>query len=148
MAKDLPEGAPVMLRMSVERDDGFLSELGVQMADIQYGAATLVVPYDRAFTDDGTPPTVHDGVASTLVGQAGELAIRTTMPDPVNDTVEPLSLDVNFLGEGVADLTATAEVVDTREAAAVAAVTVEGETPEGDVEPVVTGQGVFRAASD
>ncbi|WP_247005849.1 PaaI family thioesterase [Halorientalis litorea] len=149
MAKDLPEGAPVMLRMSVEREKGYLSRLDVHMEDLQYGGATLVIPFDESLTDDERdPPTVHNGIAATLLEQAAELAIRTTMPDPVNDTVEPLSLDINFLYDAVYDLTATAEVVDTHDTSAVASVTVESKTPEGNVEPMATGQGVFRAETD
>lgn len=144
MAKDLPEGAPVMLRMSVENDDGYLSWLGVQLDDIQHGEATLSVPYDRKFADEEIdPPTVHHGVVSSLLEQAGELAVRTTMDDPVNDRVDPLNLSLNFIHEAAHDLTATAEVVETRETAAVATITVESKTRDGTVTAVATGQAVF-----
>lgn len=145
MAKDLPEGAPVMLRMSVERENGFLSWLGVQMQNIEFGKAKLKIPFDKKFTDqEESPPTVHNGIIATLMEQDGELAIRTTMDDPVNDLVEPLSLDINFLNDAAHDLTAVAEVIDQREAAAVATITVRSKTPQGDTEPIATGQGVFR----
>lgn len=145
MTEDLPDGAPVMLRMSVERENGYLSWLGVQMDDIEFGSARLSLPFDEKFTDrEADPPSVHHGVVATLFEQTGELAIRTTMPDPVNDSVEALSLDLNVLGEAVHDLTATAEVLETGQTSAVAAVTVESRKPNGNRGTIVTGQGVYR----
>lgn len=145
MAKNLPEGAPVMLRMSVERENGYLSLLGVQMGDIQYGEAELSIPFDEQFTDKETdPPTVHNGIAATLMEQTGELAIRTTMPDPVNDVVEPLNLNVNFLDEAAHDLNATGEVIDKNDGSAIASVTIESRTQQGNLQPIATGQTVFR----
>lgn len=148
MAKDLPEGAPVMLRMSVERESGYLSWLGMQMQNIEHGATTLTIPYDAKLTDrDSEPPTVHHGIVTTLMEQAGEIAIRTTMPDPVNDRVEPLSLDCNFLGEAAHDLTASAEVIDRSDGSGVATVTVESRTPDGNLRTIATGQCVYRSES-
>lgn len=145
MAQELPEGAPVMLRMSVERENGYLSWLGVQMDDIEFGRAKLSIPFDEQFTDrEAEPPTIHNGILATLMEQAGELAIRTTMPDPVNDRVEALSLDLNFLDEAVHDLTAVAEVVETGETSGVASITIGSRTPHGNQESIVTGQGVYR----
>ena len=148
MAKDLPEGAPVMLRMNVERENGYLSWLGVQMESIEYGNATLKIPFDEQFTDkEESPPTVHNGIVATLMEQAGEIAIRTTMPDPVNDRVEPLSLDCNYLDEAAHDLTAAAEVVERGDGSAVATITVESRTPDGNMSTIATGQGVYRTES-
>ena len=148
MAKDLPEGAPVMLRMNVERENGYLSWLGVQMESIEYGNATLKIPFDEQFTvKEESPPTVHNGIVATLMEQAGEIAIRTTMPDPVNDRVEPLSLDCNYLDEAAHDLTAAAEVVERGDGSAVATITVESRTPDGNMSTIATGQGVYRTES-
>ncbi|MFD1587952.1 PaaI family thioesterase [Halorientalis brevis] len=145
MANDLPEGAPVMLRMSVERENGYLSWLGVQMQNIQYGKSKLTIPFDEKFTDEEeTPPTVHNGIVTTLMEQTGELAIRTTLDDPVNDLVEPLNINVNFLHDAVHDLTGYAEVVEMRETSAIATITVESRTATGNMESIATGQGVFR----
>ncbi|RXK47277.1 PaaI family thioesterase [Halorientalis pallida] len=145
MANDLPEGAPVMLRMSVERENGYLSWLGVQMGDIEFGEANLTIPFDERFTDkEADPPTVHDGIVTTLVEQTTELAIRTTMPDPVNDRVDLLSTTVNFLDEAAHDLEATASVVDTGDGSAVAEASIESRDPQGTPVTVASGQGVFR----
>src|SRR6056297_303513 len=135
MANDLPEGAPVMLRMSVERENGYLSWLGVQMQNIQYGKSKLTIPFDEKFTDkEENPPTIHNGIVATLMEQTGELAIRTTRDDPVNDLVEPLSININFLNDAVHDLTAYAQVVETRETSGIATITVESRTPQGNTE--------------
>lgn len=145
MADDLPEGAPVMLRMSVERENGYLSWLGVQMQSIKYGKSKLTIPFDEKFTDkEQNPPTIHRGIISTLMEQTGELAIRTTRDDPVNDLVEPLNLNINFLHEAAHDLTGYAEVIETRDTAAIATIRIESRTPQGDTETIATGQGVFR----
>lgn len=147
MANDLPEGAPVMLRMSVERENGYLSWLGVQMQNIQYGKSKLTIPFDEKFTDDEeTPPTIHNGIVATLMEQTGELAIRTTLDDPVNDLVEPLNININFLHNAAHDLTGYAEVVEKRETSAIATITIESRTPDGNAESIATGQGVFRIA--
>jgi uncharacterized protein (TIGR00369 family) len=145
MAKDLPEGAPVMLRMNVERENGYLSWLGVQMESIEYGNATLKIPFDDQFTDqEESPPTVHNGIAATLMEQTGELATRTTMPDPVNDTVEALTMNMNFLNDAAHDMIATGELVEKREGAAVSSVEIESRTPQGSLETIATGQCVYR----
>ncbi|MFB6083613.1 MAG: PaaI family thioesterase [Halorientalis sp.] len=145
MANDLPEGAPVMLRMSVERDNGYLSWLGVQMGDIEYGQAELTIPFDERLTDqEADPPVVHDGIVTTLIEQATELAIRTTMPDPVNDRVDLLSATVNVLDDAAHDLEATASVVETGDGSAVAEASVESRDPQGTRVTVASGQGVFR----
>lgn len=134
-----------MLRMSVERDNGYLSWLGVQLEDIEYGAAELSIPFDERFADkDADPPAVHEGITATLAAQTGELAIRTTMPDPVNDRVAVLNLDVNYHAAAVDDLTAVGEVVDAGDGSAVAAVTVESRDANGDLCPVASGQSVYR----
>jgi len=145
MAKDLPEGAPVMLRMSVERESGYLSWLGVQMEDIEYGSARLKIPFDEKLTDEeAQPPTIHNGIAATLMEQTGELAIRTTRSDPVNDTVEPLNINMNFLNEAAHDLMASGELVETRDKAAVSVVQIQSRTPQGSMETIASGQCVYR----
>ena len=145
MANDLPEGAPVMLRMSVERENGYLSWLGVQMGNIEYGEANLGIPFDERFTDkEADPPTVHNGIVTTLVEQTTELAIRTTMPDPVNDRVDMLNITVSFLDEAAHDLEATATVVDNGDGSAVAEASVESRDPQGTPITVASGQGVFQ----
>ena len=145
MANDLPEGAPVMLRMSVERENGYLSWLGVQMGNIEYGEANLTIPFDERFTDkEADPPTVHNGIVTTLVEQTTELAIRTTMPDPVNDRVDMLNITVSFLDEAAHDLEATATVVDNGDGSAVAEASVESRDPQGTPITVASGQGVFQ----
>jgi uncharacterized protein (TIGR00369 family) len=145
MAKDLPEGAPVMLRMNVERENGYLSWLGVQMESIEYGNATLKIPFDEQFTDkEESPPTVHNGIAATLMEQTGELATRTTMPDPVNDTVEALNMNMNFLNDAAHDMIATGDLVEKRDGAAVSSVEIESRTPRGSRETIATGQCVYR----
>jgi len=55
MTEELPEGAAVMLRMFVERDHGYLSSLGVKLARIEGGEATLTIPFDESLTH--RPPT-------------------------------------------------------------------------------------------
>jgi uncharacterized protein (TIGR00369 family) len=144
MATDLPEGAPVMLRMSVERENGYLSWLGVQMQAIEYGKSKLTIPFQEEFADqEESPPTVHNGIVATLMEQTGALAIRTTRDDPVNDHVEPLNLNINFLNDAAHDLTAVAQVDETRRRAGVASIRVESRTPQGDEATIATGQGVF-----
>lgn len=148
MANDLPEGAPVMLRMSIERENGYLSWLGTQLENIEYGSAELSIPFDSRLTDTETdPPTVHNGIIATLMEQTAELAIRTTLPDPVNDTVDPLSLDLNFLYGATDGLEATARVIENTDGAAIASVTVESQTPDDSRESIATGQCVFQLKS-
>ncbi|MFB6142878.1 MAG: PaaI family thioesterase [Halorientalis sp.] len=147
MAKDLPEGAPVMLRMSVERESGYLSWLGVQMDDVEYGAARLSVPFDDKLTDqEAAEAVVHNGITTTLMEQAGELAVRTTLDDPVNDPVEPLNLDTTFLADAAHDVTVHAEAVERRAESTVVTITAESKTPSGDRETVARGQGIYRLA--
>jgi acyl-coenzyme A thioesterase PaaI-like protein len=118
------------------------------MDDIEFGEASLSIPFDERFTDEeADPPTVHDGIVTTLVEQTTELAVRTTMPDPVNDRVDLLSTTVNFVGDAAHDLEATASVVESGGGSAVAEVTVESRDTDGTPVTVATGQAIFRVES-
>jgi hypothetical protein len=135
----------VMLRMSVERESGYLSWLGVRMDDLQYGEAQLTVPFEEKLADsEASEPVVHNGITTTLMEQVGELAVRTRLDDPVNDTADLLSVDVTVLDDAVHDLVARAEAIDGDDATAVATVDVESRTPDGTRATVATGRGIHR----
>ena len=138
------------LRAYIEDHHEFLSWLDVRIESLERGRLVMSVPYTSKLTnvrphlDDGTRPEINGGVAATLIDTAGGFAMYPELGDPVAGGVATINLHVNYLRRATADLTATAEVVRAGGTIGVSQVTVTGETPDGVVEPVATGQGAYR----
>lgn len=125
---------------------GFLSRLGVEFESVEEGRVVVSVPYDESLTNpprNGTA-SIHGGVASTLVDTSGAFAIRSTFDDQMAVDLATIDLTISYLRPAIGDLTATAEEVRVGGHVAVASVTVESETPSGDVAPVATGTANYR----
>lgn len=125
---------------------GFLSRLGVELDDASEGRAVMRVPYDETLTNPESNGTasIHGGVASTLVDTASAFALRTTFDDPGEASLATIDLSVSYLRPAVGDLVATAEVVRAGGRGGVTRVTVESETPGGEVAPVAEGMTNYR----
>ena len=144
MAEDLPEGSKEMVEYYIEQEHGYLSWLNVSVEEFTADSMTLSVPYDEKLTNTTEPPTMHGGIAATLIDTAGGLALRPSLEDPLNGGVATVNLNVNYLRRAADDLTAYAEVVRAGNSIGVSEVYVESETPEGGVEPVAVGMGAYR----
>jgi len=127
---------------------GFMSWLDVGLADFERGRIVLTVPFDEKLTNPTEPPSMHGGVASTLVDTAGGLALRPELDDPLEGGMATINLNVNYLRPATGDLRATAEVVRAGSTVGVSTVTVESETTDGEVKPVAVGQGAYRLFRD
>ena len=146
----LPEGAAEFVRYAVEEQHGYLQWLGTRVDDVERGRIVLSVPFDEKLTNPTSRPTIHGGVAATLVDTAGGLAHRLNVEDPLSTGVATVNLNVNYLRRATGDLTATAEVVRTGSSVGVSQVDVvstipadvEGET--GAERLVATGQPSYR----
>jgi uncharacterized protein (TIGR00369 family) len=148
MADDLPDGAREMVEYFVEEQHGYLSWLNVSVEEFTKNSIALSVPYDEKLTNTTDPPTMHGGIAATLIDTAGGLALRPSLSDPLNGGVATINLNVNYLRRAANDLTAHAEVVRAGRSVGVSEVYVESETPEGGVEPVAVGMGAYRLFQD
>jgi uncharacterized protein (TIGR00369 family) len=93
----------------------------------------MTIPYDETLTNTVTPPTIHGGVAATLIDTAGGIAQRTVLDAPLSGGVATINLDVNYLRRAGGDLTATAEVVRAGGTIGWATVEVESPVPNGDL---------------
>ena len=145
---ELIEGAAEVIQHYLEHEHGFMSFLNVQLEELERGRAVLSVPFDDKLTNPTTPPSMHGGVASTLIDTAGGLALRPLLASPVEGSMATINLNVNYLRPATNDLTATADVVRAGSTVGVSNVTVESETPDGEVKPVATGQGAYRLFHD
>lgn len=127
-------------------DHGFLSWLDVQVDGVGDGWVELRVPHDERLTNLG--PTnrgeVHGGIAATLVDTSGGLACRTVLDNPVDDGVVSVNMNVSYLRAALGDLIARARVVRAGTTIGVVDVTVESDTAEDGVAPVVIGRGSYR----
>lgn len=140
----------------IDTHHGFLSWLGVAVEAMDSGRVVLRVPYDEKLTntqfgaeDEGRhDPPIQGGVAATLVDTAGGIAFRPAMPDPVNDGIATISLDMHYLEPASTDLVATAEVLRHGGTIGVSEVLVESETADGERTPVATGTGAYRLFTD
>jgi uncharacterized protein (TIGR00369 family) len=133
----------------IEDRHGYLSWLGTQVDEVDYGRVVLSIPFDEKLTNGGpdarSSPQVHGGVAATLVDTAGAVAQRTRYEDPLAGGIATVNLNVNYLRPAAGDLTATAEVVRAGGTIGVSTVTVEGPAPDGEGrQPVATGQVAYR----
>jgi len=153
----LPEDAAAFVQAYIEREHGYLSWLGTEVETLEPGRAVMTIPYDEKLTNTTNPPTVHGGIAATLIDTAGGVAQRTLLDDPIDGGVATVNLNVNYLRRASGDLTATAEVVRAGGTIGVSTVTVVSRIPD-DVdddasrrwegtpsgEAVATGQASYR----
>lgn len=143
-ADDFPENAAELVQTYIENEHGYLSWLDTQVDSIECGRVVMTVPYDEKLTNTVSPPTMHGGIAATLIDTAGGLAQRTMLDDPLSGGVATVNLNVNYLQRASGDLTATADVVRAGSSIGVSTVTVESSTSDGDTESVATGQAAYR----
>ncbi|MFD1684050.1 PaaI family thioesterase [Halobellus litoreus] len=153
----LPEDAAAFVQEYIEQEHGYLSWLGTRVDALEPGRVVMTIPYDEKLTNTTDPPTVHGGIAATLIDTAGGIAQRTLLEDPVGGGIATVNLNVNYLRRASGDLTATAEVVRSGGTIGVSTVTVVSRIPE-DVddeasrrwegtesgEAVATGQASYR----
>jgi uncharacterized protein (TIGR00369 family) len=142
--QQVPDGTAETIQHIIDEQHGYLAWLGMRVDAVSYGEISLTIPFDDKFTNPTEPPTIHGGVAASLIDTAGGLALRTTLANPLEDTLATVNLNVNYLRRASADLTAHAEVVRTGSSVGWADITVESETPEGEPKEVATGQAAFR----
>ena len=152
----LPEGAAEFLRYAIEEEHGYLSWLGTEVDAVERGHMELTVPFDEKLTNPTSQPTIHGGVAATLVDTAGGLALRLAAEDPLAVDVATVSLNVNYLRRATGDLHATADVIRAGSTIGVSRVDVTSTVPEngdgdrdwgveeGEEKLVATGQPSYR----
>ncbi len=144
MTDDSYEGARELLQRFIEEEHGYLSWLGTSVEEFAEGTVTLAVPFDEKLTNPTSPPTMHGGIAATLIDTAGGVALRPTLDDPIEGGVATINLNVNYLRRAAGDMSATAEVIRAGGSVGVSQVTVTSETPNDGVQPVAVGQGAYR----
>jgi uncharacterized protein (TIGR00369 family) len=148
MAEDPAGDVEDLLERFVEQEHGYLSWLGTSVETFDDGTVTLAVPFDEKLTNPTTPPTMHGGIAATLIDTAGGIALRSTFEDAFDGGVATINLNVNYLRRAAGDMRATAEVIRTGGSVGVSQVTVTSETPNDGVQPVAVGQGAYRLFRD
>lgn len=129
---------------------GFLSQLGVELVEVEEGRAVMEIPYDETLTNPTMrgAASIHGGVASTLIDTASAFALRTTFDEPGSAKLATIDLTVSYLRPAIGDLRADAEVVRAGGRVGVTRVTVTSETPEDGVAPVATGMTNYRLFRD
>jgi len=155
----LPPEAQAMLQQFIEQEHGYLSWLGTTVEEFTYDAITLAVPFDEKLTNPTSPPTMHGGIAATLIDTAGGLALRPSLENPMQGGVATINLNVNYLRRAAGDMTARAEVIRAGGSVGVSQVTVTSDVPDSPGEsggdrdaersgrsekPVAVGQGAYR----
>lgn len=144
MAEEFPDDVVAMVQQFIEQNHGYLSWLGVTVDEFTFDSMTLTVPFDEKLTNPTEPPTMHGGIAATLVDTAGGVALRPHLDNPLGGGVATINLNVNYLRRAAGNLTAHAEVVRAGNSVGISRVTVESDTPDGGTQPVAVGQGAYR----
>nr|WP_256029061.1 PaaI family thioesterase [Natronomonas aquatica] len=104
---EIPGETLELLRTYVETEHGFLSWLGFTVGTFEPGRMVATVPFDGKPTNPTDPPTVHGGVASTLIDTVGGLVFRPYLEDPIAGDIATINLNLNYLRRATGDLTAT-----------------------------------------
>ncbi len=144
MSEPFPAATTETIRTAIETEHGYLSWLGTRVETVEAGRVVLAIPYDTKLTNTTQPPTVHGGVAATLVDTAGALAQRTAFDDPEAGSMATINLNVNYLERADGDLIATAEVIRAGGSVGVSKMCVESPTADGDTKTVAVAQGSYR----
>lgn len=144
MSEEFPDDVVAMVQQFIEQNHGYLSWLGVTVDEFTFDSMTLTIPFDEKLTNPTEPPTMHGGIAATLVDTAGGVALRPHLENPLGGGVATINLNLNYLRRAAGDLTARAEVVRTGGTVGISRVTVESDTPDGETQPVAVGQGAYR----
>lgn len=140
----VPDGTADVIQHFLENEHGYLSWLDMHLESFEMGRIELGVPFDEKLTNPTEPPTMHGGIAATLIDTAGGLVLRPYLEDPIQGSMATINLNVNYLRPAGSDLIATADVVRAGSTVGVADVVVESETPDDGVQPVATGQAAYR----
>ncbi|MFC7202955.1 PaaI family thioesterase [Haloferax namakaokahaiae] len=161
MSEEFPAEAATIVQRHIEEEHGYLSWLNTQVDAIERGRLVMTIPYDEKLTNTVSPPTIHGGIAATLIDTAGGIALRTTFDDPLSGGVATINLNVNYLRRASGDLTAVADVVRAGGSVGVSTITVVSTDPEDDEDvaarttpanewddAVATGQGAYRLFRD
>ncbi|MFB6155119.1 MAG: PaaI family thioesterase [Haloferacaceae archaeon] len=142
---ELPAEAAEIVQRYIEEEHGYLSWLDTRVERIERGLVVMSVPYREELTNTVTPPTIHGGIAATLIDTSGGIAQRTLLDDPIDGGVATVNLNVNYLRRASGDLRATAEVIRSGGTIGWSRVTVESDTPEDEfTHEVATGQAAYR----
>ena len=155
MADDgVPDGVAAAVQEYIENRHDYLAWLNTSVDEVSRGRVVLSIPYETKLTNrppreaedaDGRTPTIHGGIAASLIDTAGGMALRTTFDDPMGEGVATVNLSVNYLERATGDLTATAEVVRTGNTIGVTEMRVTTPGDDGDERvAVATGQGAYR----
>lgn len=132
----LPEEASEFIRYAIEEEHGYLSWLGTEVDTVERGHIELTVPFDEKLTNIASKPTIHGGVAATLIDTAGGLALRLAAEEPLSMDVATVSLNVNYLRRATGDLHASADVVRAGSTIGVSRINVTSTVPENGDEDV------------
>ena len=144
MADEFPEDPAELVQSVIDAEHGYLSWLDTTVETVEPGRVVLRIPFDEKLTNPGSPPTIHGGVASTLVDTAGGLALQTTLENPYTAGVATVNLNVNYLRRATADLIATADVIRAGSTIGVSEIVVKSGDEDDSTEPVAVGQGAYR----
>lgn len=139
-----PGSEPVdraLLRVLFEQVIPFNRFLGVRLREVGDGSACLELPYRPELLGNPVAGTLHGGVISTLLDNAGGVAVWSLIRQA--DLLSTVDLRVDYLRPGAADtLLARAEVV--RLGNRVGVVHLRAFHPGREAEPVAAGVGVYN----
>ncbi|MFC6823870.1 PaaI family thioesterase [Halopelagius fulvigenes] len=139
-----PSEAAAFVQQYIEQEHGYLSWLNTRVEEIERGRVVMTIPYDEKLTNTTNPPTVHGGIAATLIDTAGGIAQRTVFDDPMTHGVATVNLNVNYLRRASGTLRATAEVVRAGGTIGVSTVTVVSRIPDEAEDDVAEGTSASR----
>jgi uncharacterized protein (TIGR00369 family) len=137
--EEFPDDVAGFVQKRLEDEGSFFAWMGGEVTEVSRDGARIRLPFDDHVTNATEPPTVHGGVTATLVDTVGSLALRPHLPNPFEDQVATINLNVNYLRGADGDLVAHGSVVRAGSSVGVTEVEVEQ-----DGETVAVGQAAYR----
>lgn len=122
---DAESPLPEALLRFFEHQIPFNAWLGMTVAAVGGGKASVRIPFRPELVGDPMRPALHGGVISALADTAGGLAAWGALPDPLTGRLATVDLRVDYLRPGrLEDLICDAEVVRLGNRVAVTKMTV------------------------
>ena len=130
------------IRMFMEEQIPFNKYLGLRVKHLEWGRATLEIPFREEFIGDPFRPALHGGVISMLLDTCGGAAVFTQFAS-FEDRTSTVDLRIDYLRPGQKEtLLADAEVI--RAGNRVAVVDITAYHPGERERPVALGKGVYN----
>lgn len=133
------DDSPETASERVIAETGLLSWLGITIESEEEGHGVLRLPHRDELTNPHGD-TIHGGIVTTVIDNAGGTALRTVLDSPETARYATTELSVSYLRPAMGDLRADATIRRHGKSIAVIQVDVDSQLPSGEWATVALGR--------